>query len=73
MKRERSASSVTRSAPKNKILIVSYGTMARICQTVIDELESEGISVGLFRPISCLPFPEDALYDEATKPISKRS
>ncbi len=53
--------------PKNKILITSYGTMARICQTVIDELEAEGISVGLFRPITVYPFPEKALRKEADK------
>jgi 2-oxoglutarate ferredoxin oxidoreductase subunit alpha len=52
---------------KNKILITAYGTMARICQTVIDELESEGISVGLFRPISLFPFPEKEIYAESTK------
>ena len=52
---------------KTKILITAYGTMARICQTVIDELEEEGISVGLFRPITLFPFPEKELYGEATK------
>ncbi len=52
---------------KNKILIVSYGTMARICQTVIDELEADGISVGLFRPISLFPYPMNELKKEATK------
>jgi len=31
--------------------------MARICQTVIDELELEGISIGLLRPITPLPLP----------------
>jgi 2-oxoglutarate ferredoxin oxidoreductase subunit alpha len=52
---------------KNKVLIASYGTMARICQTVIDELEDEGISVGLFRPITVCPFPEKALRKEIMK------
>lgn len=52
---------------KNRILIVSYGTMARICQTVIDELETEGISVGLLRPISLYPFPTEQIHAEATK------
>ncbi len=52
---------------KNRILIVSYGTMARICQTVIDELEAEGISVGLLRPISLYPFPTEQIHAEATK------
>lgn len=55
----------------NKILIIAYGTMARICQTAIDELEEDGISVGLFRPISLFPFPEQQIFDEATKPSIK--
>ena len=54
-------------SPKNKILIVSYGTMARICQTVIDELENEGVSIGLFRPISLYPYPEKELKKEIRK------
>ena len=41
--------------------------MARICQTAIDELEAENISVGLFRPISLFPFPEKEIYKEASK------
>jgi len=53
--------------PKNKVLIVSYGTMARICQTAIDELEAEGISVGLFRPITLFPYPEKELLKEAKR------
>jgi len=53
--------------PSNKILIVAYGTTARICQTVIDELEQENISIGLFRPISVFPFPEKELHKEAAK------
>jgi len=52
---------------RNKILIISYGTMARICQTAIDELEEEGISVGLLRPISLFPFCEDVIYKEVAK------
>jgi 2-oxoglutarate ferredoxin oxidoreductase subunit alpha len=52
---------------KNKILITAYGTMARICQTVIDEMEGEGVSVGLFRPITLFPYPEKELYAEATR------
>ncbi|MBD3403679.1 3-methyl-2-oxobutanoate dehydrogenase subunit VorB [candidate division GN15 bacterium] len=49
---------------KNDLLIVSYGTMARICQTAIDELEQEGVSVGLFRPITLFPYPEKELRKE---------
>jgi len=54
-------------SPKNRILITAYGTMARICQTAIDELEEEGISVGLFRPITLFPFAEKEIYQEAIK------
>lgn len=54
-------------SPKSRILLVSYGTMARICQTAIDALESEGISVGLFRPISVFPFPYKELRQEVDR------
>lgn len=59
---------VYKVSAKNKVLITAYGTMARICQTAIDELETEGISVGLFRPITLFPFPEKEIFDEASKP-----
>ncbi len=52
---------------ENRILVVSYGTMARICQTAIDELEAEGISIGLFRPITLFPYPEKQLKTEVNK------
>jgi 2-oxoglutarate ferredoxin oxidoreductase subunit alpha len=52
---------------KNRLLITAYGTVSRICQTAIDELENEGISIGLFRPISLFPFPEKEIYAEATR------
>ncbi|MEW5797191.1 MAG: 3-methyl-2-oxobutanoate dehydrogenase subunit VorB [Candidatus Zixiibacteriota bacterium] len=67
MKRDEPRYELYKVSPGNRILIVSYGTMARICQTVIDELETEGISVGLFRPITVFPYPEEALRKEANK------
>ncbi len=51
----------------NEVLLISYGTMARICQTVIDELEARGISVGLLRPITLFPFPEGEIFREGIK------
>lgn len=47
----------------NDLLIVSYGTMARICQTAIDELSGRGTSIGLFRPITLFPYPEQQLRE----------
>jgi len=67
MKKEEVRYELYKVSARNKILIVSYGTMARICQTAIDQLEKEGISVGLFRPISLFPFPEQQIHREAIK------
>ena len=50
-----------------KLLVVAYGTMARICSTAIDELKEQGVEVGLFRPISLYPFPSAAICECARK------
>ncbi|HSO20186.1 MAG TPA: 3-methyl-2-oxobutanoate dehydrogenase subunit VorB, partial [Desulfosarcina sp.] len=49
-------------------LIVSYGTMSRVCRTAIDMLKEEGIEVGMIRPKTLFPFPEKAVGDAAAKP-----
>ncbi|MEA2031292.1 MAG: 3-methyl-2-oxobutanoate dehydrogenase subunit VorB [candidate division Zixibacteria bacterium] len=67
MRKEEVRYELYKVSAKNQLLIVSYGTMARICQTVIDELENEGVSVGLFRPITMFPFPEKEIRREAKK------
>ncbi|MEA1981861.1 MAG: 3-methyl-2-oxobutanoate dehydrogenase subunit VorB [candidate division Zixibacteria bacterium] len=67
MKKDECRNEAYNVSAKNKILITSYGTMARICQTAIDELKDEGISVGLFRPVTLFPFPEKALQKEINK------
>ena len=51
-----------------RILIVSYGTMSRVCKTAIDDLKSQGIEVGLVRPQTLFPFPEQVVYSAAQKP-----
>ncbi|MCK4573031.1 MAG: 3-methyl-2-oxobutanoate dehydrogenase subunit VorB [candidate division Zixibacteria bacterium] len=67
MKKEEVRYELYKVSAKNKIMIVSYGTTARICQTAIDQLEKEGISVGMFRPITLFPFPEPQIHKEAIK------
>ena len=42
------------------LLLVAFGTMARICKTAIDEVKREGLRVALFRPITLNPFPLEA-------------
>jgi len=46
-------------------LLVAYGTVGRTCQTVVKEARSQGIKVGLFRPISLWPFPSPRLCELA--------
>ncbi|MDD5465642.1 MAG: 3-methyl-2-oxobutanoate dehydrogenase subunit VorB [Candidatus Omnitrophica bacterium] len=42
-----------------KVILVAYGTMARIAKSVISQLRSAGKKVGLIRPISLWPFPQE--------------
>jgi 2-oxoglutarate ferredoxin oxidoreductase subunit alpha len=44
-----------------EIVLVAYGTMGRICRTVVRRARREGIRAGLFRPISLWPFPYEPL------------
>ncbi len=39
------------------LLLVAFGTMARICKTAIDDVRAEGLRAALFRPITLNPFP----------------
>ena len=43
------------------LLVVSYGTMSRICRTTMEKLRAEGRRISLIRPISLYPFPYDAV------------
>jgi 2-oxoglutarate ferredoxin oxidoreductase subunit alpha len=49
------------------VIIVAYGTVARICKTAVQMMREEGFKVGLFRPITLWPFPEKELSN-----LSKR-
>lgn len=40
-----------------ELLLVAYGSTARICKSVVDAAREEGLKVGLFRPISLFPYP----------------
>lgn len=54
-----------------RVLIVSYGTMSRVCKTAIDQLKEEGFEVGMVRPQTLFPFPEQAIYEAALKDSCK--
>ena len=38
-------------------LLVAFGSSARICQKVVENARSEGVKLGLLRPITLWPFP----------------
>jgi 2-oxoglutarate ferredoxin oxidoreductase subunit alpha len=46
-----------------EIICVAYGTTARIVKNAIGTLKTEGINVGLIRPITVWPFPEKAFVE----------
>lgn len=44
-----------------EVLLVAYGTPARICRETLRRLMPQGAKVGLFRPITLWPFPSRRL------------
>lgn len=50
-----------------EIIIVAYGSVARSAKSAIKEARSKGKKVGLFRPITIWPFPEERLMELGKK------
>ncbi len=48
-----------------ELLIVAFGSMARIGQKAMETAREEGIKVGILRPITLWPFPSEALVELA--------
>ncbi len=48
-------------------VIVAYGSSARIAQKTVDIARSQGIKLGLFRPITLFPFPTKELFEVSKK------
>ncbi len=44
-----------------EFLLVAYGSSARICQKAVDVARSRGQKLGLLRPQTLFPFPEEAI------------
>jgi 2-oxoglutarate ferredoxin oxidoreductase subunit alpha len=44
-----------------EVVIVAYGTAARVARTAVAQARAAGLRVGLFRPITLWPFPEKEL------------
>ena len=51
-----------------QIVVTAFGTISRLCKSVIDQLKKSGVEVGLVRPITIWPFPYEAVRDAALLP-----
>ncbi len=50
-----------------EILLAAFGTSARVCKTAVQMARNDGIKLGLIRPITLWPFPEDLFARLAPK------
>ncbi|MCC7363296.1 MAG: 3-methyl-2-oxobutanoate dehydrogenase subunit beta [Dehalococcoidia bacterium] len=48
-----------------ELAVVAYGTMARMILPVLKQLREEGLKVGMIRPITLFPFPEEHINEAA--------
>lgn len=46
-----------------ELVLVGYGSSARIAKAAVDQARVQGIKAGLFRPITLFPFPKEALQE----------
>jgi len=44
-----------------ELVLVAFGSVARILKTVVNTSREKGMKIGLFRPITLYPYPYDAL------------
>jgi len=54
-----------------RIVIVAYGSVARIAVAAVDSLRKKGKKVGLLRPVSLWPFPKKELQRLCKKRIKR--
>lgn len=48
-------------------IMIAFGSAARICQKTVQIARKKGVKVGLIRPITLLPFPEQIIAEYASK------
>ncbi|MGB9775623.1 MAG: 3-methyl-2-oxobutanoate dehydrogenase subunit VorB [Anaerolineae bacterium] len=49
------------------LLLVAFGTVGRVCQTVVREARAKGLKAGLLRPITVWPFPSARVAELAAR------
>jgi 2-oxoglutarate ferredoxin oxidoreductase subunit alpha len=61
--RENEQRSIESDTDDARILVMGFGTAGRIAQTAVKMAREDGLPVGLLRPITLWPFPEDRLKE----------
>ena len=56
---------------ENEVLCVAWGTASRIVKSAINEVQKQGKSVGLIRPIRVWPYPYEAIKQVIGKNVKK--
>ena len=55
-----------------EVVIVAYGTVARISKSAVNALREKGIKAGLLRPVTLYPFPSKAIAKVAAEANVKK-
>ncbi len=55
-----------------EIVLVAYGTVARISKSAVNMLRDKGIKAGLIRPITLFPFPTEVIQKVASESQVKK-
>jgi 2-oxoglutarate ferredoxin oxidoreductase subunit alpha len=55
-----------------EVIVVAFGTAARVAQTAVQKLRRQGLAAGLFRPITLWPFPEERLAQLSEQKSTRR-
>lgn len=50
-----------------EVVLIGFGVVSRILQTVVDEFRARDVKVGMMRPITLWPFPKRHIVDLAAK------
>ena len=50
-----------------EIILVAYGTSARIAKAALNQVRSEGIKAGIIRPITLWPFPKKVIAEASSR------
>ena len=50
-----------------EIVLIGYGIVSRVLQSVVDELRNVGVKAGMLRPITLFPFPKKKIAELAER------